>query len=215
VNNQQPAPLPASGANAPSKLAGLKPNNGQYTQEPGPSGMNINNLPLDEAEANGQPTPGRPGRPGRPATDVAGHAAKPGHADKEEDVPANPYKDAAAKADKEAPAAPPEEPELQPPPTEKPPPLDQRAPLNRASALTALSHAANSAAACKREGGPTGTGSASITFSPEGPVTAVNLSAPFAGTPVGACIQTVFKSAHVPAFSGSAVSLNKSFRIAD
>jgi hypothetical protein len=66
---------------------------------------------------------------------------------------------------------------------------------------------------CKRDGGPTGTGSASITFSPEGPVASVSLSAPFAGTPVGNCIQTVFRSAHVPAFSGSKVTLQKSFRI--
>ncbi|HXK21030.1 MAG TPA: hypothetical protein VNG33_24635, partial [Polyangiaceae bacterium] len=73
--------------------------------------------------------------------------------------------------------------------------------------------AANSATACKRDGGPSGAGSASVTFSPEGPVSSVSLSAPFAGTPVGACIQTVFKSAHVPAFSGSAVTLSKSFRI--
>jgi hypothetical protein len=107
----------------------------------------------------------------------------------------------------------PSEPELQPPPTEKPPPPDQRAPLNRASALTALSNAATSAMSCKRDGGPSGTGTAAITFSPEGPVKSVTLSSPFAGTPVGACVQTVFKSAHVPAFSGSAVTLNKSFRI--
>jgi hypothetical protein len=66
---------------------------------------------------------------------------------------------------------------------------------------------------CKREGGPTGSGTASVTFSTEGPVSGVSLSAPFAGTPVGNCIQTVFRSAHVPAFSGSSVTLSKSFRI--
>ena len=102
---------------------------------------------------------------------------------------------------------------LAPPPAEKPPPPDQRAPLNRASALTALSSAANSAASCKRDGGPTGIGSASITFSPEGPVSSVSLSAPFGGTAVGNCVQTVFRNARVPAFSGSAVTLSKSFRI--
>jgi hypothetical protein len=109
----------------------------------------------------------------------------------------------------------PKEPELQAPPTEKPPPPDQRAPLNRASALTALSHAATSAAACKRDGGPTGAGTASVTLSSEGTVAAVGLSAPFAGTPVGACVQNVFRSAHVPPFSGSRVTLSKSFRIPD
>jgi serine/threonine-protein kinase len=219
VNNQQPAPMPASGANLPDKPGASKPDQKAFTPEPGPWGVNINSIPLAPGE-EASATPGHPGRPGRP-----GHPGKTEKDAKDDVNVANPYKDAAAKAEKDAakdakdtkdePEAPPEpkEPELQPPPTEKPPPPDQRAPLNRASALTALSNAANSATACKREGGPTGSGSASITFSPEGPVSAVKLSAPFAGTPVGACIQTVFKSAHVPAFSGSSVSLNKSFRI--
>jgi hypothetical protein len=41
----------------------------------------------------------------------------------------------------------------------------------------------------------------------------VSLSAPFAGTPVGNCIQSVFRSVHVAAFSGSSITLSKSFRI--
>jgi hypothetical protein len=217
VNNQAPAPLPASGANAPEKAA-AKPRDdrGAYTPEPGPWGVNVNSIPLAATAVENEPSPGRSGHPGR-LNDVSAHTTKPGKADKEDPTPANPYKvDKADKADAKSdkPAEPPA-PELQPPPTEKPPPPDQRAPLNRASALTALSSAANSAASCKREGGPTGVGNASITFSPDGPVSSVNLSAPFAGTPVGACIQTVFRSAHVPAFSGSAVTLNKSFRIAE
>jgi eukaryotic-like serine/threonine-protein kinase len=220
VNNQRPAPMRDSGANVEaSPRIGSKPDPKDYTQEPGPSGMNIDAIPLagDDTAA-----PGRPGHAARPDAprpapgEVTVHSAKPGKPEKAETPepkePAPSEKEAAP--EKEAPAAP-KEPELQPPPTEKPPPPDQRAPLNRASALTALSHAASSAASCKREGGPTGAGSASITFSPEGPVTAVSVSAPFAGTAVGTCIQTVFRSAHVPAFSGSAVTLNKSFRIAD
>ena len=218
VNNQQPAPLPNSGAEAPDRAAAAAAaakHDANYTQEPGAWGVNVNSIPLDQAD-NADATPGKPGRPGRVDSNV--HGSKPGKVDKDE---AKADQEAKDKADQEAkdkaekePAAP-QEPELQAPPTEKPPPIDQRAPLNRASALTSLSSAANSAAACKREGGPTGTGSASITFSPEGPVSSVNLSAPFAGTPVGACIQTVFKSAHVPAFSGSSVTLSKSFRIAE
>ncbi|HYP90605.1 MAG TPA: hypothetical protein VEQ59_20685, partial [Polyangiaceae bacterium] len=81
--------------------------------------------------------------------------------------------------------------------------------------LAALSSAASTASSCGRGNGPTGAGSASITFSPDGPVSSVSLSAPFAGTPVGSCIQNAFRSAHVPAFSGSAVTLSKSFRISD
>lgn len=228
VNNQQPAPLPATGASAPTKADGAKPASRDYTQEPGPSGMNPDALPLAASD-----DPGKPGHAAR-GTDVTVHGAKPG---KERDV-ANPYRDGAAEAKdaKDAKADPkaaekdakdaakdakppepvaPSEPELEPPPTEAPPPVGQRAPLNRSSALSSLSRAATSAASCKRDGGPTGTGTASITFSPDGPVSSVTLSAPFAGTPVGSCIQTVFKSAHVPAFSGSAVTLSKSFRIAE
>ncbi len=207
VNNQQPAPLPASGANAPDKPASATRHDDHFTQEPGAWGVNINSIPLDQ-DADADATPGKPGHPGRVDTSV--HGSKLGKVDKED---AKSGKEAKDQADKESVA--PQEPELQAPPTEKPPPPDQRAPLNRASALTSLSTAANSAMACKRDGGPTGTGSASVTFSPEGPVSSVNLSAPFAGTAVGACIQTVFKSAHVPAFSGSSVTLNKSFRISE
>ncbi len=141
------------------------------------------------------------------------HPVKPGKAEKpEKEAEAKPP---AKEAPEEQETSTVPEPELQPPPVEKPPPPDQRAPLNRGSALTALSKAASSASSCRREGGPSGTGSASITFSPEGPVSSVSVTAPFAGTPVGTCIQTVFRSAHVPAFSGSAVTLNKSFRIPD
>jgi eukaryotic-like serine/threonine-protein kinase len=219
VNNQQPAPLPASGASIPDPTAAVKHHDDHYTPEPGAWGVNVNALPLDGAEANQVATRGARGR----VVDV--HAAKAGKNDKEPD--AKPEKDAkpdakAEKAGKEPkpaeetpepePAAP-AEPELQPPPTEKAPPPDQRAPLNRASALTALSKASTTVAACKRDGGPSGTGTASITFSPEGPVASVGLSAPFAGTPVGSCIQTVFRAVHVPAFSGSSVTLSKSFRI--
>ncbi|MEI9950161.1 MAG: serine/threonine-protein kinase [Pseudomonadota bacterium] len=92
-------------------------------------------------------------------------------------------------------------------------PPDQRSPLNRGAALAALGSAASAAAACKREGGPSGSGSANVTFSPDGPAKAVSVSPPFAGTPVGQCVVTVFRGAHVPPFSGSSITLPKSFQI--
>jgi hypothetical protein len=98
------------------------------------------------------------------------------------------------------------------PPSALPPP-DQRAPLSRGAAMSALSTAASAAAGCKRPDGPTGSGSASVTFSPDGPAKSVSVSAPFAGTPVGQCIATVFRGAHVPPFSGSSITLPKSFQI--
>jgi serine/threonine protein kinase len=209
VNNQQPAPLPNSGADLPLRHNGDgKPSPDDYTQEPGPSGLNIDALPVDSAtrdRGGAARSGGRASKPGDPIV----HSAKPGKGEKPEQEEPKPEPEVEKEAEPEAPV----EPTLDPPPTEKAPPPDQRAPLNRSSALTALSGAASSAASCKREGGPTGIGSISVTFSPEGPVSSVNVSAPFAGSPVGNCVQTVFRNVRVAPFSGSSVTLSKSFRI--
>jgi hypothetical protein len=217
VNNQGPPALPNSGANIPDKAAasGKMDDKLAYTPEPGPWGMNVDALPPESAEPD---QPGRPRRPGEPPAPIPGARQERGKPDKgeKEALENNPYKiKEGDKAEAPPEAPPPVEPQVEPPPAEKPPPPDQRAPLNRASALTALSNAATSVASCKRPGGPTGTGSVAVTFSPEGPVSSVNVSAPFGGTPTGSCIQTVFRNARVAAFSGSAVTLNKSFRIPD
>jgi eukaryotic-like serine/threonine-protein kinase len=214
VNNQEPAPLPNSGASLPARVIDDgKPRPDDYTREPGPSGLNIDNLPIDSAHPDrGAPRrAGQPGRIGEPTV----HSAKPTRGDLPDkaDPKAANGKEDEEEVEKEPEA--PHEPELEPPPIEKPPPPDQRAPLNRASALTALSAAAVNAASCKRDGGPTGNGSVSVTFSPEGPVTSVSVSAPFGGTPVGACVQTVFRNVRVAPFSGSSITLSKSFRIAN
>jgi eukaryotic-like serine/threonine-protein kinase len=213
VNNQQPAPLRSSGAMAAAKLPPQsKPAADEYWQEPGAWGVNVDSIPLASAEA--EAARARPGHPKPP--EPAARPGKPARVEKAErlveDIP-NPYpkEEVQATIDTPSPAPAPEPPAA----VEKPPPADQRAPLNRGSALAALSSAANSVAGCARADGPSGSGSASITFSPEGPVSAVRLSAPFAGTPVGACVQNAFRGAHVPAFSGSAVTLSKSFRIPD
>jgi eukaryotic-like serine/threonine-protein kinase len=92
-------------------------------------------------------------------------------------------------------------------------PLADRRPLNRGAALAALGTAASAAATCKRANGPTGSGSATVTFSPDGPVKSVSVSPPFAGTAVGQCVTSAFRSAHVPPFSGSPITLPKSFQI--
>jgi eukaryotic-like serine/threonine-protein kinase len=215
VNNQGPPALPNSGAGVGEKAAAKPGEPLAYTPEPGPWGMNVNAIPPEEAAQRGKP--GRPGaKPHDKPADKSADKAADKSADKAADI-ANPYRKDPAKEEKPAPEpeAPPPEPEAEPPPPEKAPPPDQRAPLNRASALTSLSGAANQAAGCKRPGGPTGSGTVSVTFSPEGPVSSVNVSAPFGGTPVGSCIQTVFRNARVAPFSGSAVTLSKSFRIPD
>jgi eukaryotic-like serine/threonine-protein kinase len=114
----------------------------------------------------------------------------------------------------EAPAVTLDDPEAPPPKPEPPaPPADERGPLNRGAALSALAAAGGRARACGDADGPSGSGRAMVTFSPEGPVSNVTVPAPFAGTSVGTCIATAFRSARVPAFTGSAVTLPASFRI--
>lgn len=87
-------------------------------------------------------------------------------------------------------------------------------PFSKAAAVSALSAAAGSAGSCKKLGGPTGTGRVTVTFAPSGRVTTANVEgAPFAGTSVGGCVASLFRKAHIPAFSGNAVTVSKSFSI--
>jgi predicted Zn finger-like uncharacterized protein len=87
-------------------------------------------------------------------------------------------------------------------------------PFSKAAAVSALSAAAGSAGSCKKLGGPTGTGRVTVTFAPSGRVTTANVEgAPYAGTSVGGCVASLFRKAHIPAFSGNAVTVSKSFSI--
>ena len=97
---------------------------------------------------------------------------------------------------------------------ETPPPSGGGAEFNRAAASSALNAAAGSARGCKKPDGPTGTAKVKVTFAPSGNVTTSQVQgAPFAGTPVGGCIAAAFRSAKVPPFEGSPVSVSKSVTI--
>ncbi|MCH2110596.1 MAG: zinc-ribbon domain-containing protein [Polyangiaceae bacterium] len=86
--------------------------------------------------------------------------------------------------------------------------------FDTSAARSALSAAAANAAACKKPGGPTGKGKVQITFAPSGRVTSSTVVAgPFGGTAVGGCIASTFRRARVPKFSGSPVTVKKSFTI--
>lgn len=86
--------------------------------------------------------------------------------------------------------------------------------FDRAAALAALNKAAGAAKGCKKDDGPTGSGKVRVTFAPSGNVTsAVVDGPPFAGTPVGGCVASAFRGAHVPPFDGSPVAVPKSFSI--
>ena len=95
----------------------------------------------------------------------------------------------------------------------EPPPPGERGSFSRGAATSVLANAAQRAQACKSGDGPSGAGRATITFSPDGPASNVSVSPPFAGTSVGACVATAYRSAKVPPFTGSSVTLPHSFRI--
>jgi serine/threonine-protein kinase len=97
-------------------------------------------------------------------------------------------------------------------PAEEVPP-EQRGPVNLGAANAALGKARSGALSCSRPSGPSGSGTARVTLSPSGQVTAVSLSAPFAGTPVGSCVEAKYRAVRIPAFSGNALSLPHSFRV--
>ena len=179
----------------------------------GPVGVNIDSLPIAAGAVPAAPAPDAISNHRSPvaAAALAPAAATAAHSSKDlgrdPDEVANPYKS------NEPPAANVPTTTTSAPPAEVVPP-DQRAPLNRGAALAALGAAASTAtASCKREGGPSGSGSARVTFSPDGNVKSVTVSPPFAGTGVGQCVLGVFRGAHVPPFSGSTITLPKSFRI--
>jgi hypothetical protein len=99
-------------------------------------------------------------------------------------------------------------------PKEEPPPPADAQPFSKASAISALGAAASAAGSCKKPGGPTGPGKATVTFAPSGRVTTATVAGgSYAGTGVGGCVASVFRRAHVPPFSGSAVTVSKSFQI--
>jgi hypothetical protein len=88
------------------------------------------------------------------------------------------------------------------------------APFSVSAAQVELTKAAGSAPSCKKPDGPTGSGKVTVTFATSGRVTSANVAGPpFAGTPVGGCVAGVFRRAKVPPFSGTSVTVSKSFSI--
>jgi len=105
----------------------------------------------------------------------------------------------------DVPAAPP------PAPVAAAPAQDQ--PFNMGAAKASLGAIAGAVQGCKR-GDTTGSGRVVVTFAPSGAVqSAAVTDPPFAGTPTGSCVASRFRSAHVPAFSGSPFEVAKHFTI--
>jgi hypothetical protein len=100
-------------------------------------------------------------------------------------------------------------------PTKQPQPTEaSEVAFDKSAAASAIAARKGSAAGCKQEGGPTGHAKVSITFAPSGRVTTANIAGPpFAGTPVGGCVASKFRSATVPPFSGGPVTVHTTVAI--
>jgi predicted Zn finger-like uncharacterized protein len=86
------------------------------------------------------------------------------------------------------------------------------APFDRATAARALN--ATDITTCKRPNGPTGSGHVTVTFEPNGTASAAFVdTATFAATTTGRCIAQAYRSAKVPPFSGSSLSVGKTFSL--
>jgi serine/threonine protein kinase len=196
----------------------------------GKEGVSLDSIPLAEAElqAQQQRLGTRPAASPRrtkitldedpdPAAAPVPTPSKPSTPENiqlDEAQPSAPTRTTPAKVQAPAPDSPAEPPDEQPAPAPRPAvPPAERGLLNRGAALSALAAAAGRATACTNADGPSGSGRAMVTFSPDGPVTGVSVPPPFAGTAVGACVATAFRSAKVPPFTGSAVTLPQSFRV--
>ena len=96
-------------------------------------------------------------------------------------------------------------------------------PFEREAAAGVLSKAAAAARECSGAADPHGTGRIIVSFAPEGHITSAvierGLTSPdgrptgtdIRGTSVGNCVQSIFRKARVPPFSGGAVSVHKTF----
>jgi hypothetical protein len=66
---------------------------------------------------------------------------------------------------------------------------------------------------CGRAGGPTGPGKISVTFESSGKAKEAVITAPYAGTTVGACIVSRYRAVTVPAFTGAPVTVTEPVQI--
>ena len=95
-------------------------------------------------------------------------------------------------------------------PSAIPPTILSAVPFDRRAAAEALG--AVDVSGCERSDGPTGAGHVSVTFALDGSVSVVVVDQPpFAGTAVGACVESLFRNVHIPAFVGGPVKVGKSF----
>jgi hypothetical protein len=82
--------------------------------------------------------------------------------------------------------------------------------FDSALAAMAINEAARRSASCRGPSDPEGQAMVMLKYAPSGRVTTATIeSGPFAGTTVGGCIATAFRSARVPPFSGEPMTVRK------
>lgn len=92
------------------------------------------------------------------------------------------------------------------------PPPDPNA-FNEPMARSRLGQANGILVFCKKEGGVTGPGTATVTFATDGTVSAVTMDPPYSGTPAGDCVTGHFKRTKISAFQGSSQTLKHTFEV--
>lgn len=208
----------ANSAQSQTQMLGGDPAPGKQNDSPAPSSAPVEpEMSLDSLPIAKLPDPTAPVSPG--ASKSRHKKVKPVKVRLEEEPDPNSKSKKSSKPAKalkvtleETPESPPREATREQPP---PPPKTDRGPFNRGAAIAALGSAALNAARCKKPGGPTGRGQATVMFHPDGYVQAVGISAPFTGTSAGNCVASLFKRARVSPFSGSSVTVQRGFRIPD
>lgn len=91
---------------------------------------------------------------------------------------------------------------------------DDHPPFDRAAAAAALNGVDVASCAAADGHGPRGDGHVSITFANTGRVRRARVDQPpFAGTPVGKCVETAFGRMSVPPYAGADVTIGNKFSI--
>jgi hypothetical protein len=79
-----------------------------------------------------------------------------------------------------------------------------------AAAEAAIEAAFQRARACRTASDPKGVATVALTYAPSGRITTALVSGVFAGTSTGSCIAAALRSARIPAYSGSRVTVKRS-----
>jgi hypothetical protein len=86
--------------------------------------------------------------------------------------------------------------------------------LSKPQILTVVKKASGAVSTCKeRQPDATGTVMVAIKIERTGAVTGANAKAPFAGTPIGSCIESTVRTLRFPAFSGDPMTINMPFSL--